>query len=76
MADDGWLRAAQNALKNYTQAGDELEYALALAIYCVNPPEDDGCPIGICPNPDIAGPLLRIARKFPLLFLRRMVIQR
>ncbi|KAF9782943.1 hypothetical protein BJ322DRAFT_1073515 [Thelephora terrestris] len=31
------------------------------AIYCLNPPQHDGCPIGICPNPDIAGPLVRIA---------------
>ena len=74
MADNGWLTAAQNALNNYTQAGDKLEYASAVAIYCLNPPEDDGCPLGICPNPDIAGPLLRIARKFPLSCFRRMVI--
>ena len=32
-----------------------------LAAYCSNPPEDDGCPYGPCPNPDIAGPLVRIA---------------
>ena len=31
------------------------------AAYCSNPPEDDGCPYGPCPNPDIAGPLVRIA---------------
>lgn len=44
-----------------------------VAIYCANPLKDDDCPVGVCPNPDIAGPLVRIARKF-LLFFRRMVI--
>lgn len=32
-----------------------------LSVYCLNPPEDDVCPFGFCPNPDIAGPLVRIA---------------
>ena len=43
------------------------------AIYCLNPLKDDDCPVGICPNPDIAGPLVRIASVFSSL-LRRMVI--
>jgi hypothetical protein len=34
------------------------------AIYCLNPPMHDDCPVGICPNPDIAGPLVRIASAF------------
>jgi hypothetical protein len=38
------------------------------AIYCLNPPGDDDCPIGLCPNPDIAGPLVRIARTLRLVF--------
>jgi hypothetical protein len=45
-----------------------------VAIYCLNPPKDDDCPVGICPNPDVAGPLLRIARKFSFSSLQRMVI--
>lgn len=31
-----------------------------LTVYCLNPPSDDICPFGFCPNPDIAGPLVRI----------------
>jgi hypothetical protein len=38
--------------------GDVKPY---LQVYCLNPPEDDICPFGFCPNPDIAGPLVRIA---------------
>lgn len=26
-----------------------------IASYCLNPPDDDGCPFGYCPNSDIAG---------------------
>jgi len=33
------------SLANYIQA------------YCLNPPDDDGCPYGWCPNADIAGEL-------------------
>ncbi|KAF9645472.1 hypothetical protein BDM02DRAFT_3271660, partial [Thelephora ganbajun] len=29
--------------------------------YCLNPPPDDICPFGFCPNPDVAGSLVRIA---------------
>ncbi|KAI0071526.1 hypothetical protein K474DRAFT_608040 [Panus rudis PR-1116 ss-1] len=29
--------------------------------YCLNPPSDDTCSFGYCPNGDIAGPLVRIA---------------
>jgi len=38
-------------------------------VYCLDPPKQDprGCPIGICPNPDIDGPLVRIAREFSFL---------
>ena len=32
-----------------------------VTVYCLNPPADDICPFGFCPNPDIAGPLVRIA---------------
>ena len=37
------------------------DYKRYLAAYCLNPPTDDGCPFGFCPNPDIAGLLVRIA---------------
>lgn len=39
-----------------------------LSVYCLNPPADDVCPFGFCPNPDIAGPLVRIASEFTLAF--------
>ncbi|KAI0080381.1 hypothetical protein K474DRAFT_248409 [Panus rudis PR-1116 ss-1] len=29
--------------------------------YCLNPANDDSCPFGVCPNPDIAGPLIRVS---------------
>lgn len=28
-------------------------------IFCLNPPDGDLCSFGFCPNPDIAGPLVR-----------------
>ena len=36
-------------------------YKPYLAAYCVNPPADDDCPFGYCPNSDIAGSLVRVA---------------
>ena len=60
---------------NYcSQMGDDYYSASFETIYCLNPQNDDNCPVGICPNPDIAGKLLRIARKFSLSFLQRIVI--
>ena len=38
-----------------------------LALSCLS--DDSSCLLGICPNPDIAGALLRIARKLSLSFL-------
>lgn len=38
-----------------------LDVKSYLTVYCLNPPADDACPFGFCPNPDIAGPLVRIA---------------
>ncbi|KAF8522715.1 hypothetical protein BU17DRAFT_15407, partial [Hysterangium stoloniferum] len=29
--------------------------------YCLNPPQDDGCPYGYCPNADVGGSLVRIS---------------
>ena len=39
-----------------------------LSVYCLNAPADDICPFGFCPNPDIAGPLVRVASKSILAF--------
>jgi hypothetical protein len=44
------------------------------AIYYLNPLNDDNCPVGICPNPGIVGPLLRVARKFSFSFLQWTVV--
>jgi hypothetical protein len=30
-------------------------------VHCLNPPSEDICPFGFCPNPDIAGPLVRFS---------------
>ncbi|KAI0795499.1 hypothetical protein C8Q75DRAFT_746302 [Abortiporus biennis] len=30
--------------------------------YCVNPASDDDCPYGYCPNPDVAGVLVRLSQ--------------
>ncbi|KAF9781525.1 hypothetical protein BJ322DRAFT_1076724 [Thelephora terrestris] len=30
-------------------------------VYCLKPPPEDICPFGFCPNPDIAGPLVRFS---------------
>jgi len=35
-----------------------------VSVYCLNAPSDDLCPFGFCPNPDIAGPLVRMASEF------------
>ena len=32
-----------------------------VTVYCLNPPAEDICPFGFCPNPDIAGPLVRFS---------------
>lgn len=39
-----------------------------LTVYCLNPPTDDSCPFGFCPNPDIAGPLVRFSSESPPVF--------
>ena len=36
--------------------------------YCLNPPGDDNCPFGFCPNGDIAGPFVRLASESTLIF--------
>ncbi|KAK7691908.1 hypothetical protein QCA50_005313 [Cerrena zonata] len=47
-----------NMLMFLNLTSDENLYRQA---YCVAPPSDDNCAFGYCPNPDIAGPLVRIA---------------
>lgn len=37
------------------------DYRRYLAAYCLEPQKNDDCPFGFCPNPDIAGPLVRVA---------------
>ena len=37
-----------------------------LDAYCLRPPANDDCPFGFCPNPDIAGPLVRVASELTL----------
>jgi hypothetical protein len=50
---------------NYFSSKDgQIDPASFIKYYCSNQLEVSGCPAGICPNPDIAGMLLRIARKF------------
>lgn len=49
----------------FSLLGDQTNLASLVKIYCLNPPPNDGCPVDVCPNPDIAGMLVRIARAFP-----------
>lgn len=38
------------------------DYGRYITAYCaLEPRRDDSCPFGFCPNPDIAGPLVRVA---------------
>lgn len=46
-----------------------------LSVYCLNPPADDDCPFGLCPNPDIAGPLVRFSSRSIHLFTRVVVTE-
>ena len=66
MTED-WFALVSEMLGNYSgvKLGSEAYHTLLTTVYCTNPAEDDGCPVGMCPNPDVAGTLLRIARKFP-----------
>ena len=43
-------------------------YTRYLNAYCLEPPKDDDCPFGFCPNPDVAGPLVRVASEWILTF--------
>jgi len=61
----------RNMLNYFSQPGGRIDPTSFVAIYCLNPVGDDNCPVGICPNPDIAGVLVRIARTFSVSFLQR-----
>jgi len=63
----------RNMVDYFSQPGGNVNPTSFVAIYCLNPIGDDNCPVGICPNPDIAGVLVRVARMFSVSFLQRMV---
>lgn len=51
-----------NGMVNFLNlSGTDIDIRPFLTVYCLNPPVDDACPFGLCPNPDIAGPLVRIS---------------
>ena len=59
----------QNMLNYFSQYDGRINPGSFAAIYCLNPLGDDDCPVGVCPNPDIAGVLVRTARMFSVPFL-------
>ena len=62
-AEDTFSMSVNQDIFNYfSRPEGNINATSFLAIYCLNPLGDDGCPFGLCPNPDIAGPLLRMAR--------------
>ena len=75
MSDDLWYNVTMQMAQYYLQVtGKDLTTETTNNVYCTNPPKEGPCLNGICPNPDIAGTVLRISRKFSLSFLSRMVI--
>ncbi|KAJ2930531.1 hypothetical protein H1R20_g6566, partial [Candolleomyces eurysporus] len=42
-----------SVLSNYTDGPDARDFLMK--VYCLNPPQDDQCPYGPCPNPDVTG---------------------
>ena len=58
-----------NMVNYFSQPEGRINQTSFNATYCLNPLNNDDCPVGICPNPDIAGPLVRIAREFSSSFL-------
>lgn len=44
------------------------DYKQYISVYCLNPPTDDDCPFGFCPNPDVSGPLVRVASELTQAF--------
>jgi len=75
MHEDVFSMTVNWEMVNYfSQPEGRIDRASFAAIYCLNPLGDDNCPVGICPNPDIAGSLVRIARTSLLSFLQRTVV--
>jgi len=75
-----WLRrkTAVNCSAKDPTGESALPFVLSFdvkpyTVYCLNPPGDDGCPIGICPNPDIAGVLVRTAHYITVLCLTILI---
>ena len=76
MHDDVFSMTVDRDMVDYfSQPEGRIDLTSFIGIYCLNPPKNDGCPVGICPNPDIAGPLVRIACMFSFPFIHRAVIQ-
>ncbi|KAL4250485.1 hypothetical protein ABKN59_006963 [Abortiporus biennis] len=46
-----------NAMVNFLNLTSDMD--TYFQAYCLNPPPDDSCPFGYCPNGDIAGPFIR-----------------
>ena len=67
MHEDVFSMTVNRKMLNYfSQQSGRIDPESFVAIYCLNPLGDDDCPVGICPNPDIAGVLVRTARMFCL----------
>ena len=64
MQDVFSMDANQDMVNYFSQPKGRIDPQSFPAIYCLNPLSDDGCPVGLCPNPDIAGSLVRIASTF------------
>ena len=58
----------------FSQPGGQINLTSFVDIYCLNPLGNDNCPVGLCPNYDIAGLLVRIACMFFVSFLQRTVV--
>lgn len=74
MHDDVFSMTVNWEMVNYfSQPQGRINLDSFVEIYCSNPLKDDDCPVGICPNPDIAGPLVRIACKFFFILPARII---
>jgi hypothetical protein len=62
------ITAAMVSFLNLTKSKNSY-----FAAYCLNPPNDDSCPFGYCPQPDITGPLVRIASYITTLCLTILI---
>ena len=64
----------QDMFNYFSQPGGQINLTSFVDIYCLNPLGNDNCPVGLCPNYDIAGLLVRIACMFFVSFLQRTVV--